>query len=123
MRHDPVGGCALRGMYRPHPSGPDMPVGKAGEVEGLVLTVLPLDHDATPLRIDPDHAGGVSVQPSRAAVVAGELYPVPGAQLLLDLDERLGLIAAPLRGRPGDGLDLRYGERDGARLGFYISMR
>ena len=94
-----------------------MPIGEPGEVEGLLLAVLALDRDAAPLRIDPDHAGGVAVQSPRAPIVAGELNAVAGAQLLLDLDERLGLIAAPSRGRPGDGLALRRGERDGARFG------
>ena len=76
-----------------------MPIGQAGETERLLLAVLALDHDPAAQRIDPDHAGDMSVQSSRASVVAGELYPVPGAQLPLDFDECLGLIAAPSRGR------------------------
>ncbi|WP_148276596.1 hypothetical protein [Sphingobium sp. SYK-6] len=98
------------------PPWPDIPIGEAGEIEGFVLAVLALNHDAAMLRIDPDHAGGVSVQPSRAAVVEGELDGVP-VRSLLDLDERLRLVAAPSSGRPGDALALRPGERDRARLG------
>ena len=67
-----------------------MAIGEAGQVERLVLAVLALDRDAASLRSDPDYAGGMPVRSSGAAVVAGELNAVAGAQLLFDLDERLG---------------------------------
>ena len=97
-----------------------MPIGEAGEIERFVLAILALDGDAAPLRIDPKHAGGVPVQPPRAAVVAGELNAVARAQVLLYLDERLGprtiSATAPSDGRPGDGLALWRGKRDRARI-------
>ena len=117
MGHQAIGGSALRGMDGANPTWPDMPIGEAGEVERFVLAVLALDGDAAALRIDPDDAGDIAVVAPRAAVVAGELDAVAGAQLLFDLDERFGLVAAPSCRRPGDGLALRGGERDRARLG------
>lgn len=75
-----------------------MAIGELGEAERVLLAVLELDHDAALVRVDRDHAGGVPVERSGAAVVAGELDAVAGAQLLLDLDERLGLVASPSGG-------------------------
>ncbi len=69
------------------------------------------------MRIDPDNVARVPVQSPRTPVVASELPPVPGAKLLLDLHERLCLVAAPSDGRPGDGLALRRGKQDRAHLG------
>ena len=86
MGYDAIGGCALGGVDGAHPSGPGVPIGEPGEVEGILLAVLVLDRDAS-LRIDPHDAGGMPVQSPRAPVVAGELYPVPGAKLLLHFDE------------------------------------
>ena len=81
----------MGGVDGADPSVPDMLIGEAREVERVLLAVLALDGDATPLRIDPDDAGGMAVQSPCAPVVAGELYPVPGARLLLQFHECFGL--------------------------------
>lgn len=80
-----------------------MPVGEVGEVEHLASPVLALDDEARPFRVDRDHLGGLSVEPLGTIVVAGELHPVPGAELLCDLGERLGDIGTPAGGLPVDG--------------------
>lgn len=79
--------------------------------------VLALDDHAGPHGVDRDHLGRVPVVPLSAVVVAGELHLVAGPELLLDLDERLGLCAAPAGGLPVVGLALVGDEPDGAALG------
>ncbi len=58
-----------------------------GDVEYVAPPVLALDDHAGPCRVDRDHLGGLSVEPVGAVVVAGELHPIAGAELLLDLDK------------------------------------
>lgn len=106
MGHDPVDSRAVGGMYRPHPTGLDIPIGKAGEVECLLLAVLSFGRDTAALRFDPDHAGNITVVAFRATIVACKLDAPVGVQLLLVVDECLGLVVIPLRGRPPNRLVL-----------------
>lgn len=80
-----------------------MPVGEVGEVEHLAAPILACNDEARPGVVDRDHLGGLSVEPIRPVVVAGELRPVAGAELLRYLDERLGDIGTPSRRLPVDG--------------------
>lgn len=95
MRHHPLGGRALRGMDGLHPPGADMMIGQLAHVELLAPPVLvPLDQHRTAGHIERDHGAAMAVEALGGIIVAGELAPVPGAELLLHLDERLSLVAA-----------------------------
>lgn len=55
----------------PHPTGPDVAVGKVRQVEHVAPPVLALDHHVGAGGVDRDDLGGVSVEPIGAVVVAG----------------------------------------------------
>ena len=84
-----------------------MAIAEALGVERFALSILALDGDIAALPIDPDDAGGVAVETTGPAVVANELYPAAGAELLLDLGERFGLVTTPSSERPANRFALR----------------
>ena len=91
MRHDPVARRALAGVDGADPAGPYVAIGKVAKVEHLALAIVLLDDNARSLRIDRDDHRGRAIEAVRAVVVAGELHPVPFAELMADLGERLGM--------------------------------
>ena len=92
------GGRPLRAVDRADPAGADVAVGEMAQVEHLALAVVLLDEDARSGWVDREHHRGIAVAALGAVVVAGELELVAGAELLLDLGERLGMGAAQRAG-------------------------
>ena len=93
-----------------------MPVGEMGKVEHVAPPVPALDDHAGACGVDRDHLGRLPVQALGPVVVAGELLPIAGPELLRDLDERLGLGGAPAGGLPVVRLAALGDEPDGATL-------
>ncbi len=77
-----------------------------GHVEHLAAPVVAGDDHAGAGGVDRDHLGGVAAEATGAVVVAGELEPVAGAQLVLDSHKGLGLVGALAGGLPVTGAAL-----------------